>query len=243
MSFHWIGLAIFLGSCCSSVKNLMGLGFLLIMIVMGPFYLVQFYGIDAGMARAGTILCFLVPGVAYGRFGWELMEQEGFGDGLHWDNLGEYTTATMYMMIVSGVFYALLAIWLDYVWPMNGMGKAAPVHFFLTPAFWFPPEEEERSLTGEVVVKARELVHTFQVPAPKGAKEKKRTLRAVDGVDLDLRKGVVVALLGHNGAGKTTLIRTLTNQLVPESGTISIGGLPVAEAQKYIGICPQFDVI
>jgi branched-chain amino acid transport system ATP-binding protein len=43
-------------------------------------------------------------------------------------------------------------------------------------------------------------------------------------VDLTVRAGEVVALLGANGAGKTTLLRTIAGLLVPEAGQISING-------------------
>ncbi len=39
-----------------------------------------------------------------------------------------------------------------------------------------------------------------------------RRVRALDGIDLNVRAGDVFALLGPNGAGKTTLMRILTTQ-------------------------------
>jgi len=46
----------------------------------------------------------------------------------------------------------------------------------------------------------------------------------VSGVDLTLRRGEIVALLGRNGAGKTTLLHTLAGLVPAISGTITIGG-------------------
>ncbi|MCT9934669.1 sugar ABC transporter ATP-binding protein [Planotetraspora sp. A-T 1434] len=52
-------------------------------------------------------------------------------------------------------------------------------------------------------------------------------VRALDGVDLDVRAGEVHCLLGQNGAGKSTLIKILSGAHQPDSGTISLDGEPV----------------
>ena len=50
------------------------------------------------------------------------------------------------------------------------------------------------------------------------------TVRAVDGVSLEVRRGEIFALLGPNGAGKTTLLRMLLGLILPDSGSIEFDG-------------------
>ena len=45
-------------------------------------------------------------------------------------------------------------------------------------------------------------------------------VEVLHGVDLDLRRGEVLALLGENGAGKSTLIKILTGEVIPTSGKV-----------------------
>jgi iron(III) transport system ATP-binding protein len=52
--------------------------------------------------------------------------------------------------------------------------------------------------------------------------------RALDGFDLDVRRGQVLALLGPSGCGKTTALRVIAGLETPDAGTIEIGGRLVA---------------
>jgi ABC-type sugar transport system ATPase subunit len=53
-------------------------------------------------------------------------------------------------------------------------------------------------------------------------------LTALSGVDLDIRSGEVLALLGDNGAGKSTFIKILAGAYAPSGGEIAIEGRPVS---------------
>ena len=58
--------------------------------------------------------------------------------------------------------------------------------------------------------------------------------QAVAGVDLEIRAGEIVALVGLNGAGKSTLMRLLLGMLRPDSGTAEVLGCPVVDADRAV---------
>ncbi|MGC1185141.1 MAG: ATP-binding cassette domain-containing protein [Candidatus Dormiibacterota bacterium] len=71
--------------------------------------------------------------------------------------------------------------------------------------------------------------------------------RAVDGLDLVVARGSVVAVLGPNGAGKTTLIRILATLAKPTAGRATVAGFDVAsqpaQVRRSIGIAGQSESI
>ncbi|MBI1725000.1 MAG: ATP-binding cassette domain-containing protein [Candidatus Tectomicrobia bacterium] len=68
-------------------------------------------------------------------------------------------------------------------------------------------------------------------------------LKAVDGVDLRLRRGECFGILGPNGAGKTTTIKMLCGTVIPDAGFLRAFGLDVAtegrRVRERMGIVPQ----
>jgi peptide/nickel transport system ATP-binding protein len=72
------------------------------------------------------------------------------------------------------------------------------------------------------LLRARGLARSFTVG--QGMFRPKRTLHAVNGVDLDIEKGEVVGVVGESGCGKSTLARMLLGLLPPSSGTIELEG-------------------
>jgi ABC-2 type transport system ATP-binding protein len=64
--------------------------------------------------------------------------------------------------------------------------------------------------------------------------------RAVDGLDLDVRRGATYGVIGPSGAGKTTTIRLIMSILFPDSGELSVLGRASAlEAKDRIGYLPE----
>ncbi|MBU2669570.1 ATP-binding cassette domain-containing protein [Actinoplanes bogorensis] len=61
-----------------------------------------------------------------------------------------------------------------------------------------------------------------------------KDVRAVDGIDLNVAPGELVALLGPNGAGKSTTLRMLTTLIPPTSGTARVAGFDVVRQQREV---------
>jgi ABC-2 type transport system ATP-binding protein len=72
-------------------------------------------------------------------------------------------------------------------------------------------------------------------------------VRAVDGLDLEIRRGEIFGLLGPNGAGKTTTAGMLTTRVIPTSGQAFVGDIDVVAhptaAKQVIGVVPQTNTL
>lgn len=73
------------------------------------------------------------------------------------------------------------------------------------------------------------------------------SVKALDGIDLTVKRGQVVGLLGPNGAGKTTAVRILSTLLTPTSGHATVAGFDVvknpAEVRREIGLTGQYAAV
>jgi len=68
--------------------------------------------------------------------------------------------------------------------------------------------------------------------------------RVIDDVSIDVPVGAAVGVLGPNGSGKTTLLRLLSGSLIPDAGSITLDGTPLASIgprslARRIAIVPQ----
>jgi drug efflux transport system ATP-binding protein len=86
-------------------------------------------------------------------------------------------------------------------------------------------------MDAEILLETQDVVKTFG------------DLRAVDGLNLQVRAGEMVGLVGPDGAGKTTAIRMMCGVLPPSNGTIRVAGYEVPaqieKAREHIGYLAQ----
>ncbi len=75
--------------------------------------------------------------------------------------------------------------------------------------------------------------HTPAIEA-RGLTRRFGDVTSVDGIDLDVHPGELVALLGPNGAGKTTTLRMLTTLLAPSAGTARVAGHDVTREPAHV---------
>jgi ABC-2 type transport system ATP-binding protein len=67
-----------------------------------------------------------------------------------------------------------------------------------------------------------------------GKKEGKREVRAVEDVNITIKRREIVGILGSNGSGKSTLIRMLSTLLIPDTGHVKIFGYDVVKDERMV---------
>jgi len=81
----------------------------------------------------------------------------------------------------------------------------------------------------------------------KGLQKSYKQLHVLKGVDFEVEKGHIFALLGSNGAGKTTIIKILTTLLKPDGGTAFVNGFEVLskddDVRQSISLTGQFAAV
>ena len=88
---------------------------------------------------------------------------------------------------------------------------------------------------------------TIQAIHVQGLEKSYKTLEVLRGVDFDVARGTIFALLGSNGAGKTTIVKILSTLLKADAGTASVNGFDVAakaaEVRESISLTGQFAAV
>jgi ABC-2 type transport system ATP-binding protein len=81
----------------------------------------------------------------------------------------------------------------------------------------------------------------------KGLQKSYKQLHVLKGVDFEVEKGSIFALLGSNGAGKTTIIKILTTLLKQDAGTATVNGFDIAtkaeSVRQSISLTGQFAAV
>ncbi|MDQ0062986.1 ABC transporter ATP-binding protein [Paenibacillus harenae] len=81
----------------------------------------------------------------------------------------------------------------------------------------------------------------------KGLQKSYKQLQVLKGVDFEVEKGSIFALLGSNGAGKTTVVKILTTLLNQDSGSVTVNGVDVASkpenVRQAISLTGQFAAV
>ncbi|WP_090640073.1 ABC transporter ATP-binding protein [Paenibacillus sp. UNC496MF] len=81
----------------------------------------------------------------------------------------------------------------------------------------------------------------------KGLQKSYKELQVLKGVDFEVEKGSIFALLGSNGAGKTTVVKILATLLKPDGGTAAVNGFDVAakpdRVRQAISLTGQFAAV
>lgn len=84
------------------------------------------------------------------------------------------------------------------------------------------------------MIQAEELVYEYEKRDDEGNVVGMH--RAVDGVDIDVRPGQFVAVLGHNGSGKSTLAKHMNAILVPTGGTMWVNGRDTKDPNELMNV-------
>lgn len=84
------------------------------------------------------------------------------------------------------------------------------------------------------IIKAKEVVHEFFRRDEEGNVESITT--ALDHVNLDIKAGQFIAILGHNGSGKSTLAKHINALLTPSEGVLWVDGMDVLDEDNTIPI-------
>lgn len=84
------------------------------------------------------------------------------------------------------------------------------------------------------IIKAKKLVHEYIRRDEEGNVESIQT--ALDHVDLEVKAGQFIAILGHNGSGKSTLAKHINALLSPTEGSLWVDGKDVSEEENILAI-------
>lgn len=124
---------------------------------------------------------------------------------------------------------------------------------------WILPENNSEVITGSKAAKqSYKSIENSEIASPcsgRSRNDKEETViqiknltksfnkqEVLKGIDLELFKGSITAVMGPNGSGKTTLLKCVLELVRPDSGEVNVNGISTknnCDYRKYIGYMPQ----
>ncbi|VVC36007.1 ABC transporter-like,P-loop containing nucleoside triphosphate hydrolase,AAA+ ATPase domain,ABC [Cinara cedri] len=151
------------------------------------------------------------------------------------------------MFIIDCFLYGFIAWYIDLVMP-GKYGIAKPLYFFCN---WFQNKTDEDTIE-RISKNSNKLYEKPPEDYEVGISvlnlyKRFGNLYAVNGVNLDLYKGQITALLGQNGAGKTTTMSIITGLFSPSFGSVKVNGNDLFsnfdQFRDNLGFCPQNNLL
>ncbi|VVC36008.1 Hypothetical protein CINCED_3A013120 [Cinara cedri] len=153
----------------------------------------------------------------------------------------------LFMFIIDCVFYGFIAWYIDSVMP-GKYGISKPLYFLCN---W----SQNKTESNPMVSISKSSSKLFEKPpddyevgiSVQNLHKHFGNFHAVNGVNLDLYKGQITALLGHNGAGKTTTMSIITGLFSPSFGSVKVNGNDlfsnIDKFRENLGLCPQHNLL
>ena len=215
------------------------------------------FSLRASAAASTKLAACLSPPICFGFGAQTLIQFESVSQGVTGSNIdartSNFSMSMAFLMLIADFFLFLaLAVYCERVVPSE-WGVELPPWFFCLPSWWcdrpMHRDHSERKFGRFYEIKnggdnerGISLYGLFKRFPSQSEDE-----AAVRGIDMDMYRGQITALLGHNGAGKTTCINLLTGVLPPTSGDALVFGRSILSDMSHIradlGVCPQHNVL